>query len=529
MNDARIPRMVTRVGDNSLRLVTIGIVAVILLLTTTAGHNWGGDFSQYVHHAVNLVEGRPYTEIGALRSSSSFLGPEAYPPLLPLMLAPVYWLFGLDWFAMKAVVVACFCVALYILTLMAARDLDRVYQPVLVIVLAFNPYFWEFRDRILSDLPFLMFCLLTLYLVERRYIREGSHYRDAEGNKVRYGLLLGLLLYLCLATREVGAVVIAAVVFFEVFHFRKISVATGIALTVVLLFSGVQHLGLKKPAAETVSQQPPAGFTGESVHKAIPTSHLTVIHDTLSLSSIRLQLERYAGSAREIWPNSKNPYIQATGWGVFLLTLAFATAGYFRAVFSGPGVTEIFLGGYLAAILIFAGYQGIRYLVPVIPFFFLYAFRFHAKLLLAGYRRLMLSVAGVFIAFTAVTYVAGFQANARVTPMGITSEPAELFFEHVRKHTPEDSIFVFQKPRVLALLTGRTAVAWPRRRDPETLLAYMQDYRADYLVVSRILWNGNCRPVKTPPEVPEQLMLDFSNDYFLVYKRQPAARQQGDG
>jgi hypothetical protein len=140
----------------------------------------------------------------------------------------------------------------------------------------------------------------------------------------------------------------------------------------------------------------------------------------------------------------------------------------------------------------------------------------------------MLPVAGVFIAFTALTYAAGFQANASVTPMGITSEPAELFLEHVRKHTPQDSIFVFEKPRVLALLTGRTATAWPRRRDPDTLLAHMQDKRADYLVVSRILWNGNCRPVKSRPELPEQLVLDYRNDYFLVYKRQTAAGQNTD-
>ena len=528
MNDAKLPRMAARVGDNPARLISIGILAVILVLTNTAGHNWGGDYSQYVHHAVNLVEGHPYADIGVIRTSSNFLGPDVYPPVLPLMLAPVYWLLGLDWFAMKAVVVVCFCFALYVLTLMAARDLDRVYQPVLVIVLAFNPYIWEFKDRIMSDFPFLLFCLLTLYLMERRYVREGSGYRDTANNKLRHGLLLGLLLYLCLATREVGAVVIAAVVFFELFHFRKISLATGIALLVVLLFSGVQYVSLKSPAAVSVSQPQAAGSAVEPARQDIPTSHIRVIQDTLTLSSIKLQLERYAGSAREIWPNSNNPYLQIAGLIVFSLTLVFAMAGYFRAVISGPGVSEIFVGGYLVAILLFAGYQGTRYLIPVIPFLFLYAFRFHADMLHAGYGKLMLPVAGVFVAITAATYVAGYQANARVTPMGITSEPAVRFFEYVRKHTPEDSILVFEKPRVLSLLTGRAATAWPYRRTPDALLAHMQETGADYLVVSRIYWNGNCRPVRTRPEVPAQLELDYSNDYFLVYKRQPAARRAGD-
>ncbi|HYQ73207.1 MAG TPA: hypothetical protein VET88_14920, partial [Gammaproteobacteria bacterium] len=431
-------------------------------------------------------------------------------------------------FAMKVLVLACFCIALYLLTLMAARDLDLVYQPLLVLVLAFNPYLWDFRDKIMSDLPFLMFCLLALYLMEQRYVREGRGYRDTADHKLRSGLLLGLLMYLCVATREVGVVVIAAVIAFEVIHLRKISLATVLALVVVLLVSVVQHATLDVASTDAMSMTQPAGSGMQPMPREIRTGHLSFLPDTVTFSSIRQQLERYAGQAREIWPNSSNAYIQAAGWVVFTLTAVFALAGYLRAVIAGPGIAEIFAGGYVAAILIFPGYQGMRYLIPVIPFFFLYAFRYHGYLLQAGYRRSMLTVAGVFICFTAITYAAGYNINARVASMGITSGPAEEFLDHVRKHTPQDSVFLFEKPRVLSLLTGRTATVWPLSNDPETLLAYMQDTGAAYLVVSNIHWDGNCHPVTAPPEVAAQLIPEFSNAYFLVYRRQPAAAQSGD-
>jgi hypothetical protein len=37
----------------------------------------------------------------------------------------------------------------------------------LIAVVGFNPYFWQFKDQIGSDLPFLLFTYLSLYLMDR--------------------------------------------------------------------------------------------------------------------------------------------------------------------------------------------------------------------------------------------------------------------------------------------------------------------------------------------------------------------------
>lgn len=64
--------------------------------------SWGappgfGDHAQYLAHARALVEGRPYTDIGYIYNPlAPMLGPRAYPPGLPLTLAPIVALLGVD-------------------------------------------------------------------------------------------------------------------------------------------------------------------------------------------------------------------------------------------------------------------------------------------------------------------------------------------------------------------------------------------------------------------------------------------------
>jgi len=74
------------------------IVATVLLHERRGGQDWGGDFSLYISHARNLSEGSPYGETGYLLNPYfRNLSPETYPPLFPLVLAPLYSRYGLDY------------------------------------------------------------------------------------------------------------------------------------------------------------------------------------------------------------------------------------------------------------------------------------------------------------------------------------------------------------------------------------------------------------------------------------------------
>src|SRR5215475_8626536 len=85
-------------------LILICVLGALYFSTIRPGEDWGGDFSQYVAHARNIAEGRAYaaTQYRPLPAPLAISHmPPAYPPGFPLMLAPVYRVFGLNYRALK--------------------------------------------------------------------------------------------------------------------------------------------------------------------------------------------------------------------------------------------------------------------------------------------------------------------------------------------------------------------------------------------------------------------------------------------
>ena len=109
-----VPNSITRrVPPNTSRAGWLLLIALIPFLVLAAYHwSWGappgfGDHAQYLSHARALVEGRGYTEIGYIyHPAAPMLGPRAYPPGLPLTLAPLVALGGYDSWLIRACMIA---------------------------------------------------------------------------------------------------------------------------------------------------------------------------------------------------------------------------------------------------------------------------------------------------------------------------------------------------------------------------------------------------------------------------------------
>ena len=71
------------------------IFCLLNVVTLRDGHNWGDDFSQYILHAVNLIEHRAYTEAIALDLWT------VVPPGYPLLLSAVIYWFGINFKILK--------------------------------------------------------------------------------------------------------------------------------------------------------------------------------------------------------------------------------------------------------------------------------------------------------------------------------------------------------------------------------------------------------------------------------------------
>jgi hypothetical protein len=124
-------------------LALLVAVGVFHAATVRQGHIWSDDFAMYVHHAQNIVEGRPYADTGYIYNPSfPVYGPRFYPPIYPALLAPIYRSFGLNLIPMKLEQVLFLVLALIAVCAYFKCDLGEGYILALVALLGFNPEFW---------------------------------------------------------------------------------------------------------------------------------------------------------------------------------------------------------------------------------------------------------------------------------------------------------------------------------------------------------------------------------------------------
>src|SRR2546430_1779658 len=144
----------------------IAVLGVCYLATLRSGEPWGDDFAMYILQARNIASGHWSAPTGYIYNPHlPKVGPRAYPPLFPLMLAPLYRIWGLNLTPMKVEVVLFFLAALYLVFEFSRRQLPFPHAAGIVAVLGLSPYFWEFKESVVSDWPFLFFAMLALCVI----------------------------------------------------------------------------------------------------------------------------------------------------------------------------------------------------------------------------------------------------------------------------------------------------------------------------------------------------------------------------
>ncbi|MDA0746850.1 MAG: hypothetical protein O2954_10040, partial [bacterium] len=207
------PPAVQRTSRYSL-LVAACILAAAFFYATSVrdGHDWGGDFAQYILHAQALLQGQPYAPPpGFVPNHYLSWAPPAYPPLLPVGIAGLIALFGLNFIAIKLLVVTLFILGLAAYWRFARIDLPLPAAFGALILLAFSPYLLKFSNKILSDIPYLSVSLFSI-LAAQRFFRSSVTRKDA--------LLLVICLVLSTCMRTVGLALLLSVPVYALF-FRR--------------------------------------------------------------------------------------------------------------------------------------------------------------------------------------------------------------------------------------------------------------------------------------------------------------------
>lgn len=438
-----------------LLLPTIGITA-FYLLTIRAGHPWGDDFAQFLQHASNLAAGEPYSKQMYVVNPSLSIGPPAYPPVFSMMLLPIVKAAGFNFTLMKLVMGLLFGAALLSIGLAFSEVLPPKQNLVLLLLLASAPTFWTFKESVFSDVPFLVFCFLSLFLIQRMVSTSGGR------ELYLLSLLTAVVMYLACGTRSQGLPLLPTLLIADAWKARRIRLAPVLSCGLAVLLLFIQNRMF---------------FTeGERLQ-----------YLTLDPAMIWSNVAHYAGSLSTYWDNG---YSHSLRYVCFVVALVLAVVGYVSRLARGIGPFEVFLPLFFLPLLFWVFQQGIRYVLPIIPLYLYYimegALRITSRMH-AGARRvtrwtLMLAALGSFASlYTTI--------DLRHIPGPLDPEAQEMF-RHVEARSDPDDVFLFEKPRLLGLFSQRRAVIPTREADAandEQTLGFYRAVGVDYVITTSSL------------------------------------------
>ena len=463
-------------------------VATFYATTLREGHAWGGDNAMYLLHARNIVSGQDYVDTGYIYNASSARLPQSYPPIFPLLLAPWAPAPEIDWGPLKLLTVACLIAALGFLAASERPSSGRMQGAALVALAGLNPILWDFKDNVLSEFPFLMFLCVALWSA-----RQGRREAENKPRGNRWGIALGVFIYLAYGTRSVGALLLPALAATDLFSEGRVQRRTWLAALTFAPLAIAQNLLLHSE-------------TGHLFYK------LSNIQAMLPLENLFVHYPRLF---HDFW-RSAEP-VEFLGVGLALAAFLILSIGLINR-FRRRELDE--LDWYVVASLVF--YLLIRlhdtsppqrYWIPLFPLFIVQVLRGIRGLehTPSNWERPLLipSLIGAFTAVALLAYALQFSTLERHSiARSITEPDAQELYRFIRKETHPEDTLIFFEPRVLTLYTGRKASEFRVGGDREEWMRYANSINADYWV----------RPGGLPEIYRNSLSMVFANDSFSVFQ-----------
>jgi hypothetical protein len=429
-------------------------VSAVLVATIRSWMDWGGDDAMYIMNARTIALGQPYGVTAYIHNPLNAIHPAAPPPGLPLLLAPVYSVWGLDWVQFKLTCVVALCLFLAVFAAIAGERLSPVWALAVVAIAGLHPYTWQMKETIPPEFPFMFFAYAALWLGDR------SITSNARAKRL---YLSGAAICIAAAylIRPIGIVLLPAIVLASLYQTRRLFNA-GIAAAVIgfALAWGVERLVHPDLGTYMNYMQ---GFGLQSIGKNIKAYNIAFRHF--------LEDHTYARTLR----------------GAALLTavLAVIVTGFVVRVRARLSAFEWFTLGYAGLLLIYPiNLEPDRYSYPLWPLMLIYAFAGCEWIgnRLGGWLRYV--PAALLTGVLLVNY--GIVYHRIVRHSGADRAEAKAInaaYDHMKRHLPADAVVIARQPTVVALLTNRRSAIWPAHCDDQQFRGYMQSIGAQYVLV----------------------------------------------
>jgi len=450
----------------------------------TAGHVFvQDDFAAYVMHAANLVEGRPYSAIHYVPNTQApWVSPvNGYPPVYPLLLAPVYWRLGMNLRAMKTVTVGTFVIFLAAFALWVKPLVSSGPRVVVVGLVGLSPAFWSYRDLISSEFPYLMFSFLALLAIGRGS-SVGRGWQQAG-----WVLTAGLPLYACYGTRTIGISLCGALVAAELLRWRK---PTHLFLLVLGVAAGL--------------------ITLQSVLLTSPTGYAAVAH-----FSGRSMLENAASYAKSLSHAWENGFSNAAQVGLTVVLSGFAGLAFWKRI-RGGALEAFYLVIYVGILLAWGAQIGIRGLIPVLPIYLTYVVLGIAETVKHWQVQRARALVAIVAVCVALTYLGGLRQRPwQATMANVNDASAQELFAFLRGRTEPSDLLLFSKPRSIALFSGRATASLGTQEAESDSARFLRENEVRFVIQTS--WNPPSY-ARLLSEDGEQFAEVFRNRDFQVFR-----------
>jgi hypothetical protein len=436
--------------------VLVAIIASAYFFGLTPGHVFAqDDFAAYVMQAANLVEHRRYTDIRYVPNPEApWVSPaNGYPPVYPLLLAPVYWWRGLDLRAMKMVTVFTFAIFLAAFAKWVRPMVSSRLRVVAVLLVGLSPAFWNYRDLISSEFPYLMFSFLVLLAI-RRGSDVGRGWQQAG-----WALLAALLLYASYGTRTIGIALPGGLLGAELIRRRKpgrfvmlvLGVFAGLAIVQSLLFTS-------------------------------PRGYMAVAH--FSTTSVLENVASYAKSLSHMWESG---FSQAAQVGLTVVFSGFAAFAFWKRFREGS-LEAFYVVIYLVILIAWGAQIGVRGLLPVLPIYLTYVVLGITEAVDGWKKPKARALVAAVAVCMAITYFGGLRQRPwQAALANVNDTSAQELFAFLRSRTQPSDLLLFSKPRSLALFSGRRTASLGHDEPARDSARFLEQAKVRFVIQTS--WN----------------------------------------
>jgi hypothetical protein len=451
------------------------------------GIDWGDDYAGYILQARALNSGDFGRLAYDMRRNDFILN---YPWGFPLLISPVVGFFESDLLFFKRYIFFFFVLSLPLIYFLFRQR--KGFALMAVLLLSCSPYIWHFKNHIFSDFPALLFCMASLALISEIVVR-----RKIIVNIWIDGILLGIVMYAAFFVRTHSAVLLLTLLAVQITYLKRES--PGFRLFTIALTPYVVFFLLKM----TIDYFIPI--------KAV--SYLAVYRDLDFWNTIGTNIIYYLNVWSELFRETlilqKIDGIMA---GVFILLAAIGIGVKWRS-----NLLYIFFVFFSTAVLLISPfYQGLRYLIPVIPIFFYFSvegvfFLFEAlrmkSHLIAG-EVFCLSVAAFFL-HSDITFNRNY-VKEEIIMDGPNRPGAIELFAFLKANTDSSDLIGFWKPRVMLLNSGRNGKI---TRNYEECVEKRVEYYVHYTHAL-----ADQMEIDSVATQPAKFKMIFNSEYFKVFK-----------